>query len=90
MVTRFPLTDLLDMLIGIGIASTVAIVKEGKPYKLQFPLLLQVASGFLCFSLLLSLALVMARHWSAGKMLGIVMLALYFVFFTVCLALELS
>ncbi|XP_065192404.1 mitochondrial sodium/calcium exchanger protein-like [Sycon ciliatum] len=83
-------SPLLNMLIGIGIASTVAIVKEGKPYKLQFPLLLQVASGFLCFSLLLSLALVMARHWSAGKMLGIVMLALYFVFFTVCLALELS
>ena len=80
----------VDMLIGIGIASTAAIIKEGKPYQLQFPLLLKVGGGFLILCLLLALVLVVLRKWTAGKVLGGSLLTLYLVFFATVLSLELT
>ena len=76
------------MLIGVGMATTAAIIQEGGDYELKFPPLLRLGSGFLCSSLLLTGIVVGVRRWRAGKLLGVCLFALYAAFLVTTFTME--
>jgi Ca2+/Na+ antiporter len=84
------LSMLLDVLLGVGIGSLAAIALRGGSYKVKLTTQLTVAIASLLFSLVASILLVILLKFTAHRLLGVLLVTSYIVFFVVLMAVEFS
>jgi sodium/potassium/calcium exchanger 6 len=83
-------SPLLNVLLGVGIGSLAAIALRGGSYKVKLTTQLTVAIASLLFSLVASILLVILLKFTAHRLLGVLLVTSYIVFFVVLMAVEFS